>query len=389
MLRLLTRIFIKDAENVAKPEVRQAYGTLCGFLGIGLNILLFAGKFIAGIISNSIAVTADAFNNLSDAGSSFITLIGFRLSGSKPDSEHPFGHGRVEYLSGLCVSVMIILMAVELLKSSILKIFHPEKVESSLLVIGILIVSILVKLYMCSYNRAVGKKISSAAMQATATDSLSDSIATTVVLISTLIARFTGLQIDAYCGVLVGLFILVAGIKAAKDTINPLLGQAPNPEFVEEVKKIVAEHSEIKGIHDMVVHDYGPGRVMVSLHAEVPASGNICVLHEAVDLVENELKDKLGCHAVIHMDPINTDDPETVQLKARVLELIAELDSVITMHDFRLVKGPAYTKIIFDVVVPYEFYLSDKEVQEKLYAAIQKIDEKYHAVICVDKAFTK
>lgn len=387
MLGLLTRIFIQNANDVTKPEVRQAYGTLCGFLGIGLNIILFAGKFIAGIISHSIAITADAFNNLSDAGSSFVTLIGFRLSGSKPDPQHPFGHGRIEYLSGLFVSMMILLMAVELLKSSVAKIFHPEQIESNGLIIGILLVSILVKLYMSSYNRIIGKKISSAAMQATATDSLSDGIATTVVLASTLISKFTGLYVDGYCGVLVGIFIFIAGINAAKDTINPLLGQAPDPEFIEEIRGIVTEYREIKGIHDMVVHDYGPGRIMVSFHAEVPASGNICVLHDAIDQVENELREKLGCHVVIHMDPIYTDDPETIRLKEQVLKVIHGLDAEISMHDFRLVKRPAYTNVMFDVVVPYDFYLSDNEVEERLQKEVRQMDGKYYAVIHVDKEF--
>ncbi len=388
MLGLLTKIFIPNAEEVTKPEVRQAYGVLCGFLGIGLNILLFAGKFLGGILSHSIAIVADAFNNLSDAGSSFITLIGFRLSGSKPDPEHPFGHGRMEYLSGLFVSVFIILMAVELLKSSVSKVFHPEQIESNWFVIGILVVSIIVKLYMSYYNRIIGKRISSTAMQATATDSLSDSIATTVVLLSTIITKMTGLYVDGYCGVLVGIFILIAGINAAKDTINPLLGQAPNPEFIEEIQNIVAKYTEIKGMHDMMVHDYGPGRVMVSFHAEVPANGDICVIHDAIDQAENELREKLGCHAVIHMDPIDTNDPETMKLKEQVLELIQELDKMISIHDFRLVKRPAYTNVMFDVVLPYEFYLSDREVEEWLKKAIQSIDTKYYAVIYIDKEFT-
>lgn len=389
MLRLFIRIWVPNAEEVTKPEVRQAYGVLCGLLGIGLNVLLFIGKLIAGMISHSIAITADAFNNLSDAGSSFVTLIGFRLSGSKPDSEHPFGHGRIEYLSGLFVAMMILLMAVELLKTSISKIFHPEHVESSWLVIGILIVSILVKLYMSRYNRMIGKKISSAAMQATAMDSLSDSIATTVVLLSTLIARFTGLYVDGYCGVLVGVFILIAGINAARDTINPLLGQAPDPEFIEEIRNLVSEYKEIKGIHDMVVHDYGPGRVMVTFHAEVSANGNICVIHDAIDQAENMLREKLGCHAVIHMDPIYTNDPETITLKEQILELVNQLGEGISMHDFRLVKRPAYTNVMFDVVVPYNFYLSDSEVEEELQKAVRQIDEKYCAVIHVDKEFSQ
>lgn len=388
MFGLLAKLIIKNPEDVSKPEVRLAYGMLGGFMGIGLNILLFTGKFAAGLISNSIAITADAFNNLSDAGSSFITLIGFKLSSTKPDPEHPFGHGRIEYLSGLCVAALIIMMAVELLKSSLKKIIHPEAIKSSTVVLVILVVSILVKLYMCSYNRSVGKKIASSAMMATATDSLSDSVATTVVLLSTLVARFTGLQIDGYCGLLVGVFILLAGVNAAKDTISPLLGTAPEPEFVQQILDIVADHQEILGIHDMVVHDYGPGRVMVSLHAEVPASGDICVLHDAVDLVETELKERLGCHAVIHMDPISLDDPETMKLKGQILGLIENIDSVLTMHDFRLVKGSTHTNLIFDVLLPYDFRYTDKEVQERLEREIQELDMKYHAIINIDKSFT-
>ncbi|MGM9588106.1 MAG: cation diffusion facilitator family transporter, partial [Candidatus Limivicinus sp.] len=269
MIKLLTKLFIKDHENVTNAAVRRAYGTMCSLYGIFLNLLLFAGKYFAGVISGSVAITADAFNNLSDAGSSIITLLGFAIAGKKPDPDHPFGHGRAEYLAGLVLSAVIILMGFELVKSSFEKILHPEPISSGLLPAIILVCSILVKFYMCLYNRSVGKKINSAAMQATATDSLSDSVATTVVLISMGVSYFFHVNIDGYAGLLVAVFILYAGFNAAKDTVSPLLGQAPDPEFVQQVADIVTAHPEVVGIHDLVVHDYGPGRVMVSLHAEV------------------------------------------------------------------------------------------------------------------------
>lgn len=387
MVKLLSRIFIKNHENTSDSTVRQHYGMLCGFVGIFFNILLFAGKFLAGSISHSIAITADAFNNLSDAGSSIITLVGFKMAGQKPDSDHPFGHGRIEYISGLLVSVLILFMAFELLKSSVSKILHPEELTCSPLIVVILLVSILIKFYMAYYNRKIGKMINSAAMLATSTDSLSDTLATTVVLIATLISHFTGFTIDGYCGVLVGLFICYAGINAAKDTVSPLLGQAPEPEFVEQITDIVMSHEGVIGIHDLIVHNYGPGRVLISLHAEVPADGDILTMHDMIDLIEHELRDTLYCQAVIHMDPVCIDDEETNTLKELVTGYLAEIDSTITMHDFRIVKGPTHTNVIFDVVVPYGFRLTDAELVKVITERIQAENPNYFAVIEVDKKY--
>lgn len=387
MVGLLSRLFIKNYEDTSDSTVRQAYGMLCGFVGIGFNVLLFAGKFLAGSFSHSIAITADAFNNLSDAGSSIITLIGFKMAGQKPDSDHPFGHGRIEYISGLLVSVVILIMAFELLKSSVIKILHPEQPAYSPLVVMILIVSILVKCYMSYYNRRIGKKINSAAMLATATDSLSDTLATTVVLIAVLVSRFTGLVIDGYCGVLVGLFICYAGINAAKDTISPLLGQAPEPEFVKQINDIVMAHDDVIGIHDLIVHNYGPGRVLISLHAEVPADGDFLTMHDMIDLIEHELRDSLHCNAVIHMDPVCIGDEETDRLKELVAGYLAEIDSVIAMHDFRIVKGSTHTNIIFDIVVPYDFRLTDAELTQMISDKIKAENPNYFAVIEVDKQY--
>ena len=387
MITLLSGLFIKNREDIKDQKVRQAYGVLCGAVGIFLNLCLFTSKFLAGLISNSIAITADAFNNLSDAGSSIITLIGFKMAGQKPDPDHPFGHGRIEYISGLLVSVIILLMGFELLKSSAAKIIHPEELTFSPVILVILLVSILVKCYMFFYNRNLGKKLDSSAMMATGTDSLSDTLATTVVLISTLVAHFSGLAIDGWCGVAVGLFICYAGINAAKDTISPLLGQAPDPEFVTQVNHIVMAHKEVIGIHDLIVHNYGPGRVLISLHAEVPADGDILTLHDVIDTIEHELRNTLDCHAVIHMDPVQVGDRETDRLKEMVKECIAGIDPALSIHDFRIVTGPTHTNLIFDVVAPYNFPMSDNELTAEITRRIQKENPNYYTVIEVDKKY--
>lgn len=388
MVQLLARYFIKNYEQTESPSVRQSYGVLCGSVGIGFNILLFIGKFLAGLISNSIAITADAFNNLSDAGSSLITLIGFKMAGQKPDTEHPFGHGRIEYLTGLLVSLLILLMGVELIKSSVSKILHPEATECTPVVAGILIVSILVKLYMYLYNRSTGRKIDSAAMMATAADSLSDMLSTSVVLIATLIGKFTGLQIDGWCGLLVGIFILYAGFSAAKDTISPLLGQPPQKEFVEKIESIVQSYPQVLGIHDLIVHDYGPGPGHDFLHAEVPASGDMLHLHDTIDNIERQLHRELHCDAVIHMDPVMNDDEETQELKKQVTCCLHELDKSLNLHDFRIVKGPTHTNIIFDILVPFKFQLSDAEISRFMEEKIHSISASYYAVINIDKDYT-
>ncbi len=388
MVTLLSKLLIKNRNDIKSQTVRQSYGILCGIIGIFLNVLLFIGKYIAGSISNSIAITADAFNNLSDAGSSFITLVGFKLASQKPDPTHPFGHGRIEYLSGMFVSLAILLMGVELIKTSIGKIIHPENTTSSLLIICILIVSICVKFYMCFYNYKIGKKIDSVSMIATALDSRSDTLATLLVLISIIVNHFTGLKIDGYCGLLVGTFILYSGFISAKDTINPLLGQAPEKAFTEEIEQIVMSHHEhILGIHDLVVHNYGPGRTMISLHAEVSAKSDILEVHDTIDQIEMSLKEKLQCEAVIHMDPIITDDEETNELKEILGQVILTIDDSLHFHDFRVVKGPTHTNLIFDVLVPYKCKYSDEELTKKIDQEIKSISPSYFTVIQIDHTY--
>ena len=387
MIALLARIFIKNEADATPAEKRQAYGTLCSAAGIALNLLLSAGKFFAGTVSGSIAITADAANNLSDAGSSVVTLLGFRLGGQKADKDHPFGHGRFEYLSGLAVAMLIVLMGFELGKSSLDKILHPQPVEAGWLPVAILCASIAVKLYMYSYNRAYGKRFASTAIEATATDCLSDCVSTATVLLATLVAMFTDLQIDGWCGILVAVFIFWSGLKAGKETLDPLLGTPPDREYVEQIRKLVMAHEEVVGIHDLVVHDYGPGRCMISLHAEVSSAGNVLEIHDTIDNIEKELGENLGCAAVIHMDPIVVDDGITEETKKKVAMLVRCIDETITIHDFRMVAGPTHTNLIFDAVVPFGFHHSDEDVRRRIELAVRALDENYRTVVTVERSY--
>ena len=389
MIRMLASLLIKNKTDMKAPETRRAYGMLCGMVGIILNILLFSGKFFAGTISQSISITADAFNNLSDAGSSLITLLGFRLAGQKPDSEHPFGHGRLEYVSGLVVAILVILMGFELLKASADKILHPQEITCSSLIIAILVASIAVKGYMALYNSRIGKRVDSPAMQATSLDSLSDMAATSMVLISTLVSYLTGLNIDGWSGLVVAVLILFAGYKAAKDTVSPLLGQPPDPEFVRKVESLIMEHPGILGIHDLVVHDYGPGRRMISVHAEVSSKCDILQIHGMIDHIERSLSEELDCEAVIHMDPIETDDKKTNETKEQVQTLIKEMDPAITIHDFRMIRGKDYTNVIFDAVLPYQSEMTEKQFRERVCGEVCRLPlpKPITVVLNVDRAY--
>ena len=389
MIELLSHWLIRNRENTGDPAVRLAYGRLCGLVGIGLNLLLFGGKLFAGTVSGSVAVTADAFNNLSDAGSSVVTLLGFQLAGKKPDPQHPFGHGRIEYISGLVVSGLILLMGVELGKSSVEKILHPEAVDFSLLAVGILVASIAVKLYMYRYNRAVGKKIDSAAMAATAADSLSDTAATAAVLLATVASRFISVPLDGWVGLVVALFILWSAVQAARDTISPLLGQAPDPALVRRIEELVMAHPQVVGVHDLVVHDYGPGRRIISLHAEVPADGELLEMHNAIDDIEMELARKLRCEAVIHMDPVVVGDPAVTALHEQVAALVKTIDPRLTIHDFRIVPGTTHTNLIFDVVTPFDEQLTRPQVAQQVCRLVEGMEGRYRAIIKVKNSYVE
>ena len=388
MISLLARFFCKS-DGKSPAQLRTAYGILCGAVGIGLNLLLFLGKFFAGTLSGSVAITADAFNNLSDAGSSVVTLLGFRIAAKAPDPGHPFGHGRAEYLSGLAVSMLILLMGVELAKESLNKILHPALVEFSWLVIGILAASICVKLYMAMYNRSLGKKLSAPALLSAAADSLGDCMSTSAVLVATLIGHYFQLPVDGWVGILVALFIFKGGIDAAKDTIDPLLGKPPTPEYVKEIEDLVMAHKEISGIHDLVVHDYGPGRVMISLHAEVPATGSVMTIHDTIDNIEQELHRKLGCEAVIHMDPVVVGDPAVTALHKEVAALVQTIDPRLTIHDFRIVPGTTHTNLIFDVVIPFDEQLTRPQVAQQVCRLVEGMEGRYRAIIKVENSYVE
>ena len=374
-----------DAQD---PETRRRCGVLSGAAGIGLNLLLFLGKLLAGISAASIAVTADAFNNLSDAASSVVTLIGFRLAGREADREHPFGHGRMEYLAGLVVAMLILLVGAELIQTSVRKILSPEPVAFSALSAGILAASVAVKLWMFAFNRALARKIGSAALSATAADSLSDAAATGILLLGLLAGHFLELALDGWLGLAVALFILRTGWGAAKETVDPLLGRAMDPELAADIDRIVLGHDHILGIHDLVYHDYGPGRAMMSLHAEVPANADLLEVHDVIDHIERELKAKHHIETCIHMDPV-VRDGRTEALRQQVGDLVRELDPACSIHDFRITAGPCHTNLLFDVVVPYGFRLSDNEVRAALCQAVKGLSDRYFAVIQVERSYVE
>lgn len=387
MITLLSRIFIKDAREYEEPKVRRAYGILCSVVGICLNVLLFAGKFLAGILSGSVSIMADAFNNLSDAGSSVITFVGFQFAGRKPDKEHPFGHGRIEYVAGFLVSMIIILMGLELVHSSVEKIIHPRALETEAAAFVILVLSILVKIYMCIFNYVFGKKLDSGVMKATALDSLSDVFSTSVVLIAVGVVHFTGINVDGYGGLVVAIFIIVAGIQAARDTMSPLLGRKPDSAFIEKIHDIVMEHENVVGIHNVIVHDYGPGRVMISLHVEMPGEKDIYQLHDIVEEIESDLDKNLHCESVIHMDPVDTHDENVNALRSEVEKLVSGIHAEMSMHDFRVVWGDYHTNLIFDVVIPNEFSEDGEEAAREIQAQVSRVHPGYQCVIKIDRDY--
>lgn len=380
MIKLLARIFIKNHTDYASPEVRTGYGFLCSGFGIFLNILLSLMKFFAGAISKSVALTADAFNNLSDAASSICTICGFKLAAQKPDRKHPFGHGRMEYVAGLVVSGIILFMGIELIISSIKSIIHPEPTKFSYLSALIMLLGILVKFYMYLFNHKTGKLIKSVTLEATAKDSLGDVISTLVALAALILGQWTTFPVDGIGGLIVAVFILMAGIESAGETLNPLLGLPPEKEFVEEIEKTVMAHPEICGIHDLIVHDYGPSRKIISLHAEVPGDKNVFDLHDAIDLVEVELSEKFNCWTTIHMDPVDIHNERLSELRGFLKETVAKISPELSIHDVRIVPGNTHSNLIFDVVRPLDLEMTEKELQEFL---ADTVHDKYNDVYCV------
>lgn len=386
MTDILISLFIKKKDQIEDAQVRNSYGILGGSVGICCNILLFVGKFFAGMATGAISITADAFNNLSDAASSIITLIGFGIAGKPADEDHPFGHGRMEYISGFIVSLAILVMGVELLKSSVEKILHPEDITFQTVSVVILAISILVKLWMAVFNRKIGNKIQSETMKATATDSLNDCISTAAVLAGMLVFRFWGYNLDGMVGIVVACFVLWGGYGAAKDTLDPLLGETPDPALVKNIEEMVLNHKMVIGVHDMMIHDYGPGRRIVSLHAEVPYTVDIMEAHDMIDHIEMRLMEEYQCEATIHMDPVVTDDEQTTKTKKMVEGLVREYDPVLSIHDFRMVTGKTHTNVIFDLVIPYGKQYQVKQIVKELREKIHReMPEEFFAVIRVDR----
>lgn len=386
MTNLLIKLFVKDSKNTSDPAVRKRYGYLGAFTGIVLNILLFLGKLIAGILSGGISVIADAFNNLSDAGSSIMTFVGFKMAGMPADSEHPYGHGRMEYVSGIIISFIIMMMGFELGKSSVEKIFSHEKSEFSILAVSVLGASLLVKLWMALFNTKLGRKIDSATMKAAAADSLSDCISTSVVIICMFIQLFSGFELDSYAGIIVALFILYTGFNTFKESLTPLLGAKPKKELVEEIENTVMNYDGIVGVHDLMVHDYGVGRMVISLHAEISSKTDIMLAHELIDLIEDDLREKYRCSVTIHMDPVVVDDKKADEVKKVVLDIIKNIDSSLTIHDFRITDGVSRINVIFDLVTPFGFRYKDGELALMIKNAIAEKDGRLNAVITVERS---
>ena len=388
MNELLFKLAIKNHNDIKDPQVRESYGKLAGIIGVISNMVLCTIKVIAGVLSSSISIIADGINNLSDATSSIITLVGFKLSAMPEDEDHPYGHARSEYLAGLLVSIIIIFVGFSLGKSSIGKILHPETLVFTSLTIGILVVSILIKIWQASFNYKAGSKIDSTTLKATATDSRNDVIATSMVLLSVIITKFTGVNLDGYLGVFVAIFIIWSGISLIKETASPLLGEAPDDELVKQIEDMSLNHEGVLGIHDLVVHNYGPSKIFASMHIEVDASVDCLVSHDMVDNIEKEINKKLGIHFVAHMDPIKLNDPVISEVKGPISCCLMQYKGIHTIHDMRCVPGKTHTNIIFDVIMDHDCEISQKEIVEAVNKVVKEINPNYYVVMTFDKAYT-
>lgn len=387
MTKQLVRWFIKDYENIKDQKVRTSYGKLAGWVGIFCNIILFVSKFLIGIFSGSVSISADAINNLSDASSNIISLLGFKM-GSKPaDRDHPYGHARYEYLAGLFVALLIMVIGAELLRTSIHKIREPQPIEFSWVLVGVLLLSIAVKIWMAFFNRYMGKQIHSETLIATAADSRNDVISTIAVLAASLISHYTKLELDGWMGIVVALFILYSGFGLIKDTLDPLLGKAPDPELVQYIQQKIMGYEGVLGTHDLMIHDYGPGRLFASVHVEMAAERDVLESHDVIDNIEKDFFEEDNLHMVIHYDPIVTGDEAVGDLRSWLLKKVKLIDQRLSIHDLRIVPGFSHTNLIFDCVVPFEFPLTDKEVRHMIQKMVNEEYESYQCVITVDRSF--
>ncbi len=388
MTEFLLKHFVKGYPDTSSPAVRTRCGNLAGTVGIVCNVLLCAGKFLAGFLSGSLAISADAVNNLSDASSSVIALLGFRIAAKPADDEHPYGHGRTEYLAGLAVSVMILLIGLELVKTSVGKIMAPEPIQAGLVPLAVLVVSILVKLWMAAFNRQVGKQIGSSVLEATAADSRNDVIATSAVLVATLAQMIFGWQLDGWIGLAVAAFILYSGWGLVKEAIAPLLGQAPDPEMVRHILEVTRSYPGVLGIHDLIVHDYGPGRQFASLHVEMAASQDVLASHDVIDQIERRFLEQEGLHVIIHYDPIVTDNNEVGEAREYLAKQVKRLDPRLTIHDLRMVPGETHTNLIFDLVVPHGFEMPECRLKSEVQAMAQSKNPKWQCVVTLENSYT-
>ena len=387
MTKLLIKLFIKDAGNTENPAVRVRYGVLSGAVGIACNLLLTIAKFLIGSLTNSIAITAYAVNNLSDAGSSAVTLFSFKAANRPADDEHPFGHGRIEYIAALGVAFLILMMGFELVRSSIDKIMHPEALAFSVPALIVLLLSIGVKIWMAIFNHQLGKRIDSPAVGAVVMDSVSDTAATTVSMLALILSKFTALPLDGYMGIVVALFIFYTGIQIVRDTVGSLLGQAPDPKLVKELESEILSFDGVVGVHDLIVHNYGPNRIFASAHAEVPSNEDIMKSHDTIDLIEREIKKKFHIDMVIHMDPIVVDDEQINRLRLQLSEIAREIDPRFTIHDFRMVEGPTHTNLIFDLVIPHNCKMKKSEIYRRVNELVNELGPQYYTVITVENSF--
>ena len=388
MTELLVKTFVKDYQNTEEAKVRTAYGVLASLVGIVCNLLLFGGKLTVGLVLHSVSVMADAFNNLSDAASSVIGFIGVKMAEKPADEEHPFGHGRIEYIAALIVSFLVIEVGFTFFKNAIAKIRTPEELSFNLISMGILLASVAVKLWLSFFNEKLGKRINSTVMQATATDALGDVVTTLATMGSILFFYFTKINIDGYVGLAVSLLVMWAGVGIAKDTLEPLIGQSVDPKLYREISEFVESYDGILGSHDLIVHNYGPTKSLASIHAEVPNNVDIETSHEIIDRIERDAAKKLGIFLVIHMDPVETADAQVAEVKAEVQEVLHQMDERLSLHDFRMVDGEKWINLIFDVVVPFSYGENDRpKLREAIEEEVRSLDERYHCVITFDSGF--
>ncbi|MBR5308205.1 MAG: cation transporter [Clostridia bacterium] len=389
MFNFLIRLFIKNHNNISSPAVRESYGTFAGVFGIITNLILFLLKLSIGVLSGSISIIADSVNNLADSGSSILTIIGFKLSSKPADADHPYGHERMEYLTGLGISVLILFIGFELLTSSAQKLFSPELPNFQPITFIILVISIFGKLYQGLFYRRIGRLIKSETLIAAFTDSFNDVISTTAVLISTVISFFSGIVLDGFIGIAVSLFIMYSGVKLVIETANPLIGTVPSKETIDSISEAIMNYDEILGIHDLVIHSYGANKCFATVHAEVDANADVLKTHDIIDNIERDFAKNLGINLVIHMDPIVTDSPEVDEARSVIKEIIRNISDEISMHDFRIVVGDTHTNLIFDVCIPFEFKYSEEEIKSVIDAETKKLHPNWFTVITVDRDFNR